>query len=135
MLEWSDDLSVGIEDIDRKHRELLAELKKLQASVLRGKAHGAATPALRFLIDYAERHFTEEEALMAVHAYPARDDHRVLHNEFRDDCRNLLQRLENESEASRLSVDLCYRLTEWLYTHISKVDQEMGSYLRGKMEA
>jgi hemerythrin len=129
MATWNDNLALGIERVDQQHRELLQELDNLQLCVRKGEGSKAALPTLRFLIEYASKHFSEEETLMQTHEYPALPEHRAMHAQFREDCLNLLHRLSDETQATKLSIDLCFRLTEWLYSHISKVDREMGNYL------
>lgn len=129
MATWTDSLSLGIETLDHQHRELLDNLDALQAAVRQGKGAKAALPTLRFLIEYADKHFAEEEKLMSANGYPDLPSHRGLHEHFRKDCVSLLGRLSDENEASKLSIDLCFRLTEWLHSHIARIDKEMGKFL------
>ena len=126
---WTDSLALGIASLDHQHRELLDNLDALQSAVRRGKGAKAALPTLRFLIEYADKHFSEEEKLMIANGYPDLPAHRTLHERFRKDCVSLMDRLADENEASRLSVDLCFRLTEWLHGHIARIDKEMGKFL------
>jgi len=75
-MQWTEDLSVGVETIDNQHKELFSRINSLADAIRQGKCtyiiHGVVT----FLEDYAASHFSAEEAFMQHHAYPEYQQHR-----------------------------------------------------------
>ncbi len=129
MVEWSPSLSVGIPTIDAQHRELVEAFNALERAIQHGTGTERVLPTLRFLGEYAVRHFGAEEGLMRLHAYPGYAEHRAAHETFRNDFARLLK----ETEASPLRVartmEVSRKLLDWLFTHIKRMDRELGAYL------
>ncbi len=132
MIEWSPSLSVGIATIDAQHQELVQAFNALEAAMQHGKGTDRILPTLRFLGEYAVKHFGTEEDLMRRHAYPGYAEHRAAHEAFKNDFARILK----ETEASGLRVaktmEVSRKLLDWLFTHIKKLDRELGAYLAAK---
>ncbi len=73
-LEWTPDLSVGVEEIDEQHRELFRRAERLIAT-LRCGDRGEVLPLLAYLDEYVAHHFSAEERLMREVRYPALEEH------------------------------------------------------------
>jgi hemerythrin len=73
-LEWNEGLSVGVEEIDVQHRQILRRLRGIMAAAAEGRT-GELRSALRFLERYAVDHFTAEERWMSEHGYPGAREH------------------------------------------------------------
>lgn len=132
MIEWSPSLSVGIARIDAEHQELVQAFNALEAAMQHGTGPDRVLPTLRFLGEYAVKHFGTEETLMQLHAYPAYAEHRAAHQTFKNDFARILK----ETEASALRVaktmEVSRKLLDWLFTHIKRMDRELGAFLAGK---
>ena len=63
---FTDDCIIGNETIDNEHRGLFASLNEANKAALEGKANTAevAKELLESLAEYANTHFTHEEAYM-----------------------------------------------------------------------
>ena len=77
--EWTDEFSVGIEEIDGEHKQLLALLNELNDAVEAGERREALGKVLDGLIHYVVFHFTHEEALFLRTNYPGYERHRRQH--------------------------------------------------------
>ncbi len=129
MVEWTPSLSVGIAMVDAQHQELVRAFNELERAMQQGKGTERIIPTLRFLAEYAVKHFGTEEGLMRAHAYPALGEHRAAHEAFKRDFARILA----ETEASTLRVaktmEVSRTLLDWLFGHIKGMDREMGAYL------
>jgi hemerythrin len=129
VIEWSQSLSVGIPSVDEQHQELVRAFNELQAAMREGKGSDKVLPTLRFLGEYALKHFSNEEALMRMHRYDGFDEHRAAHAAFKADFTAILKATEASTHRLALTMDVSRRLLDWLFTHIKKMDKEMGAFL------
>ncbi len=129
MIEWSPSLSIGIAEIDAQHQELVRAFNALEDAMQHGQGTDRVLPTLRFLGEYAVRHFGAEEDLMRRHAYPAYAEHRAAHQAFRNDFARLLKETESSPLRVAKTMEVSRKLLDWLFTHIKRMDREMGAYL------
>ena len=54
---------IGNSIIDNEHRELFRAVNKLLDECGKGKGRAAMEPAIKFLLDYVDKHFAHEENL------------------------------------------------------------------------
>ena len=66
--------TIGVDEIDEQHRELLARINNLATKVAIGDGSGI-DETLVFLTDYVHFHFGNEERIMRELAYPFMSDH------------------------------------------------------------
>ncbi len=83
-IQWTDDLAVGIEEIDRQHQELYVMVAALH-DAMRMNQLDRVLGVVSFLERYALEHFATEERHMAAQAYPRLPEHRALHESFVSD--------------------------------------------------
>ncbi len=128
--EWSDELSVGIPDIDRQHKELLNKIKELREACREGRGKELIDEMMAFLERYINDHFSCEERYMKEFNYPQMVFHVKEHTDFtkrylelRDELRKRGWRLYTTLETKDL-------LGLWWINHISKVDRELGRFLK-----
>ena len=82
--EWSDEFSVGVEEIDRDHKRLLGLLNDLQKAVEAGERREVLGKLLDELIHYTNYHFAHEEALFLRTNYPGYRAHERKHQALTD---------------------------------------------------
>ena len=78
-LEWDDYMSVGVDDIDEQHKDLIKAINRLYEVVMRGdigEMRTARRKALDDLDHYVRHHFASEERFMEKISYPLLDEHR-----------------------------------------------------------
>jgi hemerythrin len=135
--EWSEDLSIGVEQIDNQHRELFKRIGSLRWAIRNGQGRGALLETLAFLEEYVDAHFTAEEALMQQHNYPGIDEQRKEHEEFLKqlfDFREKLTDMEIEGEFTAfLEIEIERKLSGWLAEHIGAIDKKLGAFLTERM--
>ena len=78
MEEWVSSLSVGVEQIDVEHRQILRRLSQLVAAANEGRLE-EVRGALRFLHAYLSDHFEDEQRWMEDAGYPGAREHARNH--------------------------------------------------------
>ena len=62
LVEWRDDFSVGVQEIDEQHKNLFKILSELIEATGPGNQEEKIDTLLEDMVDYAEYHFTSEQA-------------------------------------------------------------------------
>jgi hemerythrin len=129
MLKWTDELSVGVNEIDSQHKELLSRVSGLLSAMSMGKGKHEVTETLDFLADYVVIHLNTEERIMKEHAYPGFDHHRRQHAVFTEKVSALREQLDRAGPSSFLAIQSQRLLSDWLINHISVIDSALGAFL------
>lgn len=130
-LDWTDDLSVGIGEIDAEHRELISMLNDLHGAMSRGEGKAALSTVLDRLVKYTQSHFSHEEELMRKHGYTDAWKHT---NEHRELTRQVIE-VKDKFDSGKtlgLPIEVLNFLRDWLGSHIKSVDARFGNFLKTK---
>lgn len=128
-LVWTQDLSVGVKEIDAQHRELFKRINSLLDAMGEGKGKGEVGRLLDFLEGYVVLHFRTEQSHMARTFYPGYRAHRKEHRDFTRDFQDIKRDLEAKGVNSILVIAVQRRICDWWHEHVSKVDKAFGNYL------
>ncbi len=123
-MEWKDEYSVQIPEIDREHRILLEYVTGVEEAAAGGDAPGALAAVGR-LLSFAVTHFTFEETVMRIQGYGDLDAHFQGHQRFLDQLRSLEEQIRSE----RLPADLAAALRGWLEKHFLADDRYYAASL------
>lgn len=120
-VEWSDRLSVGIQEIDEQHKYLVGLVNQLNVDLLTSD-HGSesANETLDKLIDYTRTHFVVEESLMRILGYPDYESHKQHHEELLRRVLDFKHQMVDRGRVSRS--ELMEFLEKWLTGHIMNED-------------
>lgn len=137
-MKWTEDLSVGIEEIDEQHKELISRINDLVDSVRQHICKYKIGDVIRFLEDYIVVHFGDEEGLMQKYDYPEYKAHKAQHEYFMREFAELKKELEKLDGGKRpgsygLSVETNRVVVDWILDHIAKVDKKLGAHLKTRM--
>jgi hemerythrin-like metal-binding protein len=137
-MKWTQDLSVGIEEIDEQHKELISRINDLVDSVRQHVCKYKIGDVIKFLEEYIFVHFGDEEGLMKKYDYPDYPSHKAQHEYFIREFADLKRELEKlEGGKGRGSYDLSVEtnriVVDWILDHIAKIDKKLGAYLQTKM--
>lgn len=126
LLEWSDQLSCNVKEIDDQHKRLVGMLNDLHQAMLRKEGQLVLASILGKMMDYASYHFSTEEKYMAMFRYPGFQSHNAEHEEF---VRQVAY-FQRQYEAGKigLSVDVLRYLSSWLMNHIMGSDKAFGPF-------
>ncbi len=81
-MEWSENLSVGIKEIDEQHKKLVSQINALHDGMRSGQGKDTLEKTLGELADYSQYHFKTEEKYMEKFGYPDFEKHREEHDAF-----------------------------------------------------
>jgi methyl-accepting chemotaxis protein/hemerythrin len=130
LVSWSDDLSVGIRQIDDQHKVLVNLINELYGAMRSRKSDTIMLDIVDRMADYAAKHFKTEEDLFDKYGYPEADSHKKVHQNFVDKVTEFRQGLE--SGASRVTMEVMRFLKDWLIKHIQGTDKRYAPFLKEK---
>jgi diguanylate cyclase (GGDEF)-like protein/hemerythrin-like metal-binding protein len=127
LIIWSAAYDVGIEMIDKEHRQLAKHVNDFASSLRRGDDPATIADKLAALFSYTQYHFESEERLMLAHGFADAATHREIHARFLDDLRSFSVGCDTRS----LSLTTRF-LQEWLLRHIDGADRKLATELRAR---
>ncbi len=119
-IDWSDELSVGIEEIDEQHKVLLKLINQMHTAIHKHQGSKTVHTILAELIEYTRIHFAVEESLMRILNYSGYTEHHEQHQELLNHVIELQQKIE--SGKTSISFELMHFLKTWLTQHILEED-------------
>jgi voltage-gated potassium channel len=125
LIEWSDELSLGIAQIDDEHRMLFKYMRDFQNAVVNCDTRENIAHLFNLLIEYTETHFSQEEVLMTSHQYPDLEEHQILHKRL---TRKVIEL--NRDKDFIFSSTIWDFLENWLTEHILVADKAFARFLR-----
>lgn len=134
-VQWTDDLSVGVLEIDNQHKELFSRVNGLLDAMGDGQGKQELENVIGFLAEYVVKHFAAEEEYMLRLNYPNYEAHRGQHEAFVDDFAALKQQLETSGASTSLVIEANRRVVSWLTGHIRKTDKQLGAFMASKLAA
>lgn len=126
---WRKDYSIGIEEIDMRHREQLDCIAMLEDQVLTGD------PAANTTLDNYAEHIallnSSEENLMQRYDYPFITDHMKQHQAFDRAFADLRHEIDSQERDPRY-LRFCIRMVmaDWQINHMTKSDLHLGHFLQ-----
>lgn len=129
---WTDDLATGVSKIDDQHKELFKRINNLLIACNKGKGRREIEGVVKFLDEYVDTHFSDEERIMIRYEYPSYPAHKAQHLEFVEKLSELKKRLDQEGAGLVIVIATNQMLVDWLRTHIRRLDKELGSFLKEK---
>jgi len=126
-IKWSDDLSVGIEEIDEDHQKLVKYLNDLFAACSVGQGPAVLRETLCQVQRYTREHFAHEEDYMRKVGFVDLQSHRTLHAELISELDDLIDEFEHNADHD-LSNKTMQFLEDWLLHHILIEDKKIGRH-------
>ena len=129
MPSWSDDLKIGVPQIDEQHKALFDAVDALRAACNAGKGRVEIIKTIQFVTDYTVQHFADEEALQKKSGYPKCAEHKLKHEEFMAQVKELRREIDDNGPTIVLLSKLNMLLSGWLINHVKYVDNEIAQYV------
>jgi hemerythrin len=130
IIQWTDDLSVGVLMIDDQHKSLINQLNALMDAMWDGKGKDQTDKLMAFLANYVVEHFGAEENLMLANNFPKYAQHKQIHETFIRDFSEFKSKHDSGEATLAFSIKVLDDTCEWLRQHIRVMDKELGSFLR-----
>jgi len=130
LIEWNDNLSVGVSSFDMQHKQLVAMLNELYDAMKGGKGNDVLGPILSQLNGYVLTHFANEEKRMAEFAYPGMAAHKKEHEALIAQLKEFKDKFT--AGKAGLSITLMNFLKDWLVKHIKGTDMQYREFFNAK---
>lgn len=127
MVQWSDEYSVGIQEIDEQHQVLVGMINELYVSMAQKDGSEKIGAILSRLVDYTKIHFAVEECLMRMFNYPGYEPHKRIHDALVERVGELVGKYQKGD--GQVSVELLFLLKDWLLDHIKEKDTDYAPFL------
>ena len=123
VLQWREEFSVGIEEVDHEHRELIELIRTLQQDLHAGADTDRIIDVLGEIYNQIAAHFALEEKMMRKTRYPALADHKQDHETLLDDLRDIMDEVEDDGilDETQLTDDLDRWFSDHFKTHDAKL--------------
>lgn len=122
--------SLGIPEIDDQHSALLACFDAIEEAMKQEQSWSSVYFKIAELKELARIHFTCEEALMRLFAFPDIKLHTAEHSHFV----KCVAEIEMNSISSSVEKDLVAFLRAWLLKHIDGSDRDFARYVHARVE-
>jgi hemerythrin len=133
-IQWTQDMSVGIESIDADHQILVGMVNRLDRAIKAARGEDSVSGILDALLDYTTYHFGREEALMQACGYPDLDAHRHTHKVLRTQVAHIRDRHLGNPETIHDREVLAF-LKNWLTSHIMGRDKFYAPFMTSRRDA
>lgn len=93
LIQWKNEYSVGVPDVDHEHQELIALINALAADLERGYTKQSIEAFLGEIYAKISAHFALEEKIMRERRYDQYDDHKAEHERLLEGIRDIMDDL------------------------------------------
>jgi hemerythrin len=128
-LEWTDDLILGIEEIDRQHRAMFERFKQISLAC-HGTETGQVLSHLTALENLIQQHFETEERLMNEFGYPAIAVQRSEHEQFAQNVGEVRRMADSQGPSRMLGARVADSMVQWIVRHIRQHDGDLARFIK-----
>jgi hemerythrin len=125
-ITWSEALSTGNRAIDVQHKYLIDIINELAELIELNQSAQKIKTVLNLLQYYTEWHFHREELCMDRYSCPIADSNRLAHQGFIASFLAFRKEYADSGGDMDLAVRMYKELTDWLVTHIQRVDGQIS---------
>jgi hemerythrin len=127
LLEWRDNFTIGIEEVDHEHHELIDLINDLHAELGGDRSGKRVEGFFGEILSSISAHFALEEKLMRARHYDGFPAHKADHERLLDDLRDLMD--EHAGGAVLDEEAFAARLAEWFSAHFRTHDARLHKFL------
>jgi hemerythrin-like metal-binding protein len=134
-IAWSDELETGVRQLDRQHYQMFELLSGLVTACKDGTNAAKLEETADFLVNYMEKHFSDEEALQIQYNYPEYKEHKLMHEALRYIIGGFAKKLKEYGSTEELAGEINKVVVKWLVDHIRQEDKKISEYIRKVKQA
>lgn len=121
-LEWDENYSVGVQEIDNQHKILFATINELLDAIHNNEPEEKLDHIIQNIITYKKHHFSTEEKYFKEFNFEGAEEHIEQHKKFNDNIKKLFE------DHPKHDIELCFLLIDfledWLIDHLQNMDQK-----------
>jgi hemerythrin len=129
-IEWQEDLSLGIPEIDEQHQEIFRRFAAFSQACQEEQGREVLMDLITFMHLYAQRHFASEEQLMITYGYPGLQEQVLHHAQFQHDLEEFAEKVSAGGASQELALSVKGKLIRWLIQHIRDLDRKMVEFVK-----
>src|SRR5512139_2621368 len=122
IVQWSNEYSVGIQEIDEQHKCIVAYINELYEAMTKKSNRELVAEVIHKLVEYTKIHFAVEETLMRIFNYNEYEEHKATHDKIVQQV--LVYQGKFMAGDDKVGMELLMFLKGWLFEHISHVDKQ-----------
>lgn len=131
-LEWQDDFSVEVQEIDDQHKKIIGFINSLSENLGGPAIAQIQKNILREMTEYAQYHFETEEKYFDLFDYEDSAEHKMSHDTYEHTVGEFEKRLaildsNNDNDCASFTLDLTGFLEDWWVGHILHSDKKYMS--------
>lgn len=126
-IEWSQSFEINVPVFDAEHKYLVQLVNDLHVEFEKKHFSNNVAYIFRHLASYTQKHFVNEESVMAKVKYPEIEEHKKQHLELLETVRKLSEDYLDGSES--ITDDTMHFLKKWIVTHIIQSDNKIGKFV------
>ncbi len=130
ILNWTDDIAVGVDLIDEQHKQLFGYLNSFVDAIDKQVGIDKIQEVTSFLDRYVIEHFDTEEMMMKEVSCPDLEEHIGQHRIFIESLNEVKRTFAIEGGSENLAIMLRSNLCNWLFSHILMMDRRMGPFIK-----
>lgn len=132
LLMWTENLSVGVKELDDDHKQLIAMINDLHLAIEAVGATGKLNKnkiesALRKLHAYTKGHCEREELYFFQTGYPCQESHRQEHGKLIEMIADMTVRF-HDSTNPKDAAEIMQSIYDWVTGHIYVTDKQYSSH-------
>lgn len=126
-LDWHEDLSVCVPEIDAEHRRFIRLVNDLNEAIIERLPAADIRYRMKLVMDDAAAHFSHEEALFRHWRYPQAHEHARIHAQIMLAMRGVMAAIEHGGSMQVLS-EGGQKIRDTLVTHLLKEDMKYRDF-------
>jgi hemerythrin len=127
-LEWNENLSMNIPEIDAEHQNFILLVNKLNEAIVGRMDVEQIKYRMQAILDDAVNHFAHEEALFREWGYPAADEHAKRHAQVMHALHEIMGNFERGGVDYEW-IEAGLKVKEALIMHLLHEDMKYRDYL------
>ena len=128
-ISWSDNLSVGVPEIDAEHRQFVARVNDLNQAIIECRDKATVERLLDLMLMEAAHHFVDEQRLLAQRKYPGLAEHTAKHAQLIARFNRVMQEFERADVSFTWALKGLH-LKQLLVDHLLQEDMKYRDFLR-----
>ena len=121
-LEWNDEYSVKVKEIDDQHKKLIDTINRLIEIMEDTPTPKEVDEIIASLVEYKKVHFATEEKYFDEFNYSGKNEHKEKHKMFNGKLNTII--INNKDDSMNLAYELIDFLEDWLIDHLIVEDQK-----------
>jgi hemerythrin len=126
-IKWSDDFSVGLNEIDSQHKKLLDIINRLYKAFVDRDEDTVLEEILNDMAEYTDYHFITEEKYFMRFNYPNMDEHIKNHKIYIEKINGFKKDFESNK---KITYSVMNFLRNWIVEHIQGTDPDYVPLLK-----